>query len=85
MNNEELVRDMTMKGSFDCSNHHLVQFKIPSGGKKASSRAQTWRFRTDFSLLKELVGGHQKQLLRAKELRKAGRSTHKCKYRDQLG
>jgi len=62
-NNKELVGDVTITGSFGCSNQQFAQFKILSGVKKASNRAQTWRFRrTDFSLLKELVGGHGEQL-----------------------
>lgn len=61
-NNEDLVGVVTTKGSFGCSNHQLVLLNILSRMKKASGRAQTSIFRTDISSLKELIGGHGKQL-----------------------
>lgn len=55
-NQEELVRDVKVKGSIGCSDHGLVEFRILRGGSKTETRITTLDFRrADCGLFRDLL------------------------------
>ena len=56
-NEEGLVSNAKLKGSFGCSDHKTVLFKILTASKRVCSKLATLDFRsTDFELFRELLG-----------------------------
>ncbi|PKU38936.1 hypothetical protein llap_10761 [Limosa lapponica baueri] len=57
-NKEGLVGDVKAGGSFGCSDHKMVEFRILSKRSRAKSRITNLDFRrADFGLFKDLLGG----------------------------
>ncbi|PKU38428.1 serine threonine-protein phosphatase 2b catalytic subunit alpha isoform [Limosa lapponica baueri] len=56
-NKEEMVENMKLKGSLDCSDHEMVEFKILRAARRAHSKLATLDFRrADFGLFRDLHG-----------------------------
>jgi len=56
-NKEGLVGNVKLKGSFGCSDHEMVKFKIPRAARRVRSKLATLDFRrADFGLLRDLLG-----------------------------
>ncbi|GAB0206109.1 hypothetical protein GRJ2_003076500 [Grus japonensis] len=56
-NKEGLVRDVKLKGSLDCSDHEMVEFRILRAVRRALSKLTTLDFsRADFGLFRDLLG-----------------------------
>jgi len=54
---EGLMSDVKLKGSLDCSDHKMVNFKILRVSKRVHSKLATLDFRrADFELFRELLG-----------------------------
>lgn len=51
------VGDVKVKGSHGCSDHEMVDFRIPRAGKRVKSKHTTLHFsRANFGLFKEQLG-----------------------------
>ncbi|GAB0186773.1 hypothetical protein GRJ2_001142600 [Grus japonensis] len=56
-NEEELVGNVKLKGSFGCSDHETVESKILRAARRAHSKLTTLDFRrADFGLFRDLLG-----------------------------
>ncbi|GAB0199286.1 hypothetical protein GRJ2_002394000 [Grus japonensis] len=56
-NKEELVGDVELKSSLDCSDHEMVEFKMLRAVRRAQSKLITLNFRrVDFDLFRDLLG-----------------------------
>ncbi|GAB0178933.1 hypothetical protein GRJ2_000358600 [Grus japonensis] len=56
-NKEGLVGDVKLKGSLDCSDHEMVEFRILRAARRVCSKLTTLDFsRADFSLFRDLLG-----------------------------
>ncbi|GAB0176134.1 hypothetical protein GRJ2_000078600 [Grus japonensis] len=56
-NKEGLVGDVKLKGSLDCSDHEMVEFKILRAVRRAHSKLTTLDCRrADFGLFRDLLG-----------------------------
>ncbi|GAB0186968.1 mitochondrial enolase superfamily member 1 [Grus japonensis] len=54
---EGLVGDVKLKGSFGCSDHKMVEFRILRAARRAHSKLNTLDFRrADFGLFRDLLG-----------------------------
>ena len=53
-----MVDDVHVRGSLGCSDHEVVEFRIPRGGSRAVSSITALDFRrANFGLFKDLLGG----------------------------
>jgi len=56
-NKEGLVGNVKLKGSLGCSDHEMVEFKIPRAARRVRSKLATLDFRrADFGLRRDLLG-----------------------------
>ncbi|GAB0179874.1 hypothetical protein GRJ2_000452700 [Grus japonensis] len=56
-NKEGLAGDVKLKGSLDCSDHEMVEFKILRAARRAHSKLTILDFRrADFGLFRDLLG-----------------------------
>jgi len=56
-NKEWLVGNVKVKGRLGCSNHEIVEFKIPRAERRVHSKLASLNFRrADFGLLRDLLG-----------------------------
>jgi len=56
-NKEGLMGNVKLKGSFGCSDHEMVKFKLLRAARRAHSKLTTLDFRTaDFGLFRDLLG-----------------------------
>ncbi|PKU38649.1 glycerol kinase [Limosa lapponica baueri] len=56
-NKEGLVGNIKLKGTLGCSDHEMVEFKIPGAARRLHSKLTTLDFRrADFGLLRDLTG-----------------------------
>lgn len=58
INRDGLIGYVKVEGSLGCSDHKMLEFKIPRGGSRAKSRTATLNFKTaNFDLFRDLTGG----------------------------
>ena len=56
-NKEEWVMDVKVRGSFGCSDHEMIEFRILKEGNKAKSSITASGFRrADFGIFRDLFG-----------------------------
>ncbi|GAB0183347.1 hypothetical protein GRJ2_000800000 [Grus japonensis] len=56
-NKEGLVENVKLKGSLDCSDHEMTEFKILRAARRAHSKLTTLDFRrADLGLFRDLLG-----------------------------
>jgi len=56
-NKEGLVGNVKVKGSLGCSDHEMMEFKIPRAARRAHTKSTTLDLRrADFGLLRDLLG-----------------------------
>lgn len=77
MEKEELVEDVKVKGSFGCSHHKMVEFKILTEVSITNSRITALDFRTEtFGLFRDLLVGGEKAHRSFKEFSRTTSSKH---------